>query len=200
MNFDSQKHNRRSIRLKEYDYSQPGGYFITIVTYQRDLLFGEIVNEEMKLNDYGRVVDECWLEIPKHFQNIELGVYVVMPNHLHGIIVINDNNNRADDSSSARRGTIYRAPTEKFGKPISGSIPTIIRTFKSAVTRRLGKEYNITGIWQRNYYEHVIRNHEDWDRIHKYIEANPVMWAKDEENPLFLGKEKPGHVDVEEEK
>jgi putative transposase len=151
--FDSQKHHRCSIRLKEYDYSQPGGYFITIVTYQRDLLFGKIVNEEMKLNDYGRVVEECWREIPKHFQNVELGAYVVMPNHVHGIIVINENNNRADDESSARRGTIYRAPTEQFGKPVSGSIPTIVRTFKSAVTRRLGK-----GIQHhRNLAEKLLR-------------------------------------------
>jgi putative transposase len=187
MKFDSQNtpsghlHHRRSIRLKEYDYSQPGGYFITIVTYQRDLLFGEIANEEMKLNDYGQIVDECWREIPNHFQNVELGMYVVMPNHVHGIIVI-----RADNSSSARKGTIYRAPTEKFGKPVSGSIPTIVRTFKSAVTRRLGKEFNFTGIWQRNYYEHVIRNHEDWDRIHRYIESNPSMWVDDDENPFNL--------------
>ena len=102
-----------------------------------------------------------------------------MPNHVHGIIVI-----RADDSSSARRGTIYRAPTEKFGKPVVGSIPTIVRTFKSAVTRRLGREFNITNIWQRNFYEHVIRYQEDWERIHDYIESNPAMWENDDENPM----------------
>ncbi|MBL8098719.1 MAG: hypothetical protein JNK81_06030 [Anaerolineales bacterium] len=198
MKFDSQKHHRRSIRLKEYDYSQPGGYFITIVTYQRDLLFGEIVKEEMKLNNYGRIVDECWREIPKHFQNVELGTYVVMPNHIHGIIVINDENGTTTNSSSFV-GARHASPLPPRGvKP--KSIGAIIGSFKSAVTRRLGKVFNITGIWQRNYYEHVIRNHEDWDRIHKYIEANPSMWAEDEENPLFMGKEKPGHVDVEEEK
>jgi len=180
MKFDTQKHHRRSIRLKEYDYAQPGAYFITIVTYQRDCLFGEIVNEEMILNEYGNIVDDCWCAIPEHFPNVELGGYMVMPNHVHGIIVIND---RADTNVSARRGTIYRAPTEQFGKPVIGSIPTIIRTFKSAVTRRIGRELNATGIWQRNYYEHVIRNHEDWDRIHRYIESNPSMWAEDEENP-----------------
>jgi REP element-mobilizing transposase RayT len=173
MTFDSQKHHRRSIRLKEYDYTQPGGYFITIVTYQRGLLFGEIVNEEMRLNDYGKTADECWCAIPEHFQNVEVGAYVVMPNHVHGILVINDD----------RRGTIYRAPTEQFQKPVRGSIPTIVRTYKAAVTRRIGREQNATGMWQRNYYEHVIRNHEDWDRIHRYIETNPSMWAEDEENP-----------------
>lgn len=174
MNFDPQKHHRRSIRLKEYDYAQPGGYFVTIVTYQRDLLFGEIVDDEMALNDFGKIANECWREIPEHFPNVELGAYVVMPNHVHGIITITDG-----------RGTIYRAPTqEQFQKPVTGSLPTIIRTYKSAVTRLIGREHNATGIWQRNYYEHIIRNHEDWDRIHRYIEANPSLWAEDEENPL----------------
>ena len=186
MKFDPQKHRRRSIRLKEYDYAQPGGYFVTIVTYQRDCLFGEILNEEIKLNEYGRIVNECWRAIPNHFPNVELGAYVVMPNHVHGIIAIND---RADANASARRGTIYRAPTkEQFQKPVPGSIPTMVRTFKAAVTRRVGRELNATGIWQRNYYEHIIRDHEDWDRIHQYIESNPSMWAEDDENPMNQDK------------
>jgi putative transposase len=84
MKFDPQKHHRRSIRLKEYDYTQPGGYFITIVTYQRDCLFGKITNEEMQLNTHGQIVDECWRAIPEHFPNVELGAYIVMPNHVHG--------------------------------------------------------------------------------------------------------------------
>jgi REP-associated tyrosine transposase len=175
MNFESREHHRRSIRLKGYDYAQPGGYFITIVTHQRSCLFGEILDEEMHLNDLGTIANECWRAVPEHFLNVELGAYVIMPNHVHGIIVINDN---------AGRGTIYRAPTEQFQKPIVDSIPTIVRTFKAAVTRRLGREFNITNIWQRNYYEHVIRDEKEWDRIHQYIESNPSAWAKDAENPL----------------
>jgi REP element-mobilizing transposase RayT len=151
------------------------------VTYERDCLFGEIVNEHMQLNALGCIADECWRAIPEHFTNVKLGAYVVMPNHVHGIIVITD---RADADASARRGTIYRAPTEQFQKPVVGSIPTIIRTYKAAVTRRIGCEFNATGIWQRNYYEHVIRNHQDWDRIHRDIESNPSRWAEDEKNPL----------------
>jgi len=174
MKFDSQKHHRRSIRLNDHDYAQPGGYFVTIVTYHRNMLFGEIVNEEMQLSEFGKIADECWRAIPKHFSNVELSAHVIMPNHAHGIIVITDG-----------RGTIYRAPTqEQFQKPVMGSIPTIIRTYKAAVTRRIGREHNVTGIWQRNYYEHIIRNHEDWDRIHRYIESNPSMWVEDEENPM----------------
>ena len=88
--FEPKKHHRRSIRLQGYDYSPEGAYYVTIVTYHRDCLFGEIVNKEMILNDLGKIANECWPEIPQHFPFVELGAYVVMPNHVHGIIVIND--------------------------------------------------------------------------------------------------------------
>ena len=149
---------------------------MTVVAYQREMLFGEIAKEEMRLNARGKIVLECWYEIPKHFPHVELGAFVVMPNHVHGVIVITDD---------ARRGTIYRAPTivsEQFGKPVVGSLPTIVRTFKAAVTRRIGRELNETGIWQRNYYEHIIRDDRDWQRIHDYILANPANWSDDDEN------------------
>jgi len=171
--FDSQKHHRRSIRLPGYDYSQADAYYVTIVTYHRDCLFGEIVNEAMILNDFGKIVDECWRAIPDHFPFVELGAYVIMPNHVHGIIVITDG-----------RGTIYRAPTqEQFQKPVAGSIPTIIRTYKASVTRRIGRELNATGIWQRNYYEHIIRDEKDLQNKTDYINANPSLWDEDENNP-----------------
>jgi len=174
--FDSQKHHRRSIRLKEYDYTQPSGYFVTVVTYHRDSLFGEIVNEEVQLNGMGIIADECWHAIPKHFPNVELGAYVVMPNHVHGIIVINE-------SVGAQHAAPLRTPQQKPNvKP--GSLGAIVRSYKSVVTRRIGREQSATGIWQRNYYEHIIRDHRDWDRIHRYIESNPSMWAEDEENPI----------------
>ena len=96
--FDPNKHHRKSIRLQGYDYSQAGAYFVTIVTYQRDCLFGKIENEEMVLNDFGKIADECWRAIPEHFPNVELGAYVIMPNHVHGVIVISD-----DESASDRR-------------------------------------------------------------------------------------------------
>jgi REP element-mobilizing transposase RayT len=180
--YDPQKHHRRSIRLKGFDYASVGAYFVTIVTWHRDMLFGEIANDEMRLNTLGNIADECWRAIPDHFPNVELGAFVVMPNHVHGILVI-QNGVDAFASTFNRRGTIYRAPTEEFQKPVPGSIPTIVRTYKAAVTRRIGREYNSAGIWQRNYYEHVIRNHEEWDRIHRYIQSNPSQWAEDDENP-----------------
>ena len=141
------------------------------MAYQRDCLFGEILNKEMTLGPFGKIADECWRAIPEHFPFVELGAYVIMPNHVHGIIVI-------------RRGTIYRAPTtEQFQKPVAGSIPTIIRTFKAAVTRRVGREHNATGIWQRNYYEHVIRDEQDLQNKTDYINANPSLWDEDDNNP-----------------
>jgi putative transposase len=195
MKFDPQKpfdyaqgrHHRRSIRVPDYDYSQPGAYFITIVTRGRECLFGEITKGEMHLSAMGQIAEECWRLIPEHFPSMELGVYVVMPNHVHGIIVMRD---RSDADASERRGTIYRAPTnyraptERFQKPVAGSIPTVIRTYKASVTRRIGREFNATGIWQRNYYEHIVRNDEEYNRIHLYIEANVANWVTDNENPV----------------
>ncbi len=101
--FDLKKHHRKSTRLKGYDYSQAGVYYVTIVTYQRDCLFGDVVNEEMILNKFGKIADECWRTIPEHFPNVELGAYAVMPNHVHGIVVI----------TNGGRGEACLAPTPK---------------------------------------------------------------------------------------
>jgi REP element-mobilizing transposase RayT len=128
-------------------------------------------------------VDECWHAIPQHFANVELGAYVVMPNHVHGIIVIRTNEIGMATNLSPFVGARHASPLPPRGvKPCS--LGAIVGSFKATVTRCIGRELNATGIWQRNYYEHVIRDHEDWDRIHRYIEANPSLWAKDEENPM----------------
>jgi len=174
MKYDSDKHWRRSIRLKDYDYCQEGAYFVTICTHSHKCLFGEIVSGATQLNRFGNVVNKCWLEIPHHFPNVEIDTFVVMPNHFHGILVIHD-----------CRGTACRAPTEKFGRPTPRSLPTIIRSFKSAVTKRINALRKTPGarLWQRNYYEHVIRNEDDLNEIRQYILDNPVKWDMDENNP-----------------
>ena len=138
---------RRSILLKGYDYTAAGGYFVTIMAYQRDCVFGEIEAGEMHINALGRIVKECWQAIPDHFPNADVVEFVLMPNHIHGIIFVFEG-----------RGTIYRAPTteERFGKPVPGSLPTTVRTYKSAVTRRAGRELNLVNLWQRNYYERIV--------------------------------------------
>ena len=144
--------DRRSIRLKGFDYSSAGGYFITMVSFRRECLFGKIVEGERQCNSLGRIAEQCWQAIPEHFPNAGLGEYVVMPNHIHGIIFMYEN---------VRWGTIYRAPVdraptiyhaptlqfERFGKPTSGSLPTIVRTYKAAVTRRAGRELKSANIW-----------------------------------------------------
>jgi REP element-mobilizing transposase RayT len=187
-------HHRRSIRLAGYDYSQPGAYFVTLVTRGRECLFGEIVNGVMQLSAMGRIADEHWHLIPKHFPQVEFGAYVVMPNHVHGIIVIHtDENGMAADSPPSVGATHWVAPTQIVAPaksvtatangPKRGSIGAIIGAYKMSVTRRIQREWNISAIWQRNYYERIIRNEAEHNRIHLYIEANVVHWEEDEENP-----------------
>jgi putative transposase len=174
------RHHRKSIRLQGYDYSQAGAYFVTIVTYQRDCIFGEIKNSEMILNDLGKIADECWRAIPEHFPFVELGAHIIMPNHAHGVIVINNN-----EPTSGVGATHWVAPTTIITRPAGpkrGSLGAIIGSFKMVVTRRIQREHNATGIWQRNYYEHIIRNEREMDDIWRYIESNPAHWDADEEN------------------
>jgi len=184
MNDIPTKHHRRSIRLKRYDYTQPGAYFITICTHNRQCLFGKVVNGEMLLNALGEIVRDEWRHTAEIRPNVGLDAFVIMPNHIHGVIVIH---------ADTRRGTLQRAPTieqhvpttEQFGKPTSNSIPTIIRLFKSAVTKRINEMRGTPGIpvWQRNYYEHIVRNDGELNRIRKYIINNPLKWEFDHENP-----------------
>jgi putative transposase len=167
--------HRHSIRLKEYDYSSPGAYFITVVTHRYKCIFGKIIEKEMQMNDLGMIVRDCWINIPEHFMDIEIEPYVIMPNHIHGIITIHEND---------RRGTIYRAPkTEKYGQPVVGSVPTIMRTYKAAVSRIARRESGMVNIWQRNYYEHIIRDRNELQSITQYILANAELWNDDPENP-----------------
>lgn len=177
MKYDPQIHHRRSIRLKGYDYTQAGAYFITICSHQRGHVFGEIVNGEMRLNSWGEIARAEWFKTAALRPYVELydDEFVIMPNHGHGIIWLIEN-------VGARR---RRAPTEQFGKPVSGSIPTIMRAYKSAVTYAINKLENSRSsmIWQRNYYEHVIRNDKELDLIAKYIDYNPLNWQLDRDNP-----------------
>ena len=187
--FDPQKHHRRSIRLPNYDYSQAGAYYITIVTWQRECLFGSVVDEEMGLSKFGLVAKQQWEKLPKRFPNIELGVYVIMPNHMHGIIIITDGRGTAGQFTVLILPIPRRAPTrEQFQRPVKGSIPTIIRSYKSAVSYRINlmRGTQDSPIWQRNYYEHIIRNEKDLQNKTDYIKANPMLWAQDEENPANI--------------
>ena len=161
---------RRNLRLAEFDYSQPGAYFVTIVTQDRKLLFGEVLDGEMILNETGRMVTELWLAIPDHFSNVELGEFVVMPNHIHGIISITN------------VGATHASPLPIISNgPGSGSLGAIVGSFKSATSKRIHEltKSHDHRLWQRNYYEHVIRNERDHQAIYDYILANPGNWEKD---------------------
>jgi REP element-mobilizing transposase RayT len=181
MKYHPQKHHRRSIRLPDYDYSQPGAYFITIVTRGRECLFGGIVAGDMQLSAMGQIAEEHWRAIPEHFPHAALGAYVVMPNHVHGIVIIHENG-MATNSSPSVGASQRDAPTPNG--PKRGSIGAIIGSYKMSVTRRIQRELNTTGIWQRNYYEHIIRNEAEYSRIHAYIESNPARWVMGRGKPF----------------
>ena len=170
-------YDRRSIRLKEYDYTTAGYYYITICTHDHRCLFGNISNGKSSLNKFGQVVEAEWLRTSNIRKNAELDQYMVMPNHLHGIIILD----------GFGRGTEHRAPTiEEFGRPKSSSIPTIIRSFKATVTKQIDilRGTPAQPVWQRNYYEHIIRNEEELYQISQYIINNPLKWQLDKEHPI----------------
>ena len=174
-----ERRNRRSVRLKGYDYAGAGAYFVTICVQNRECLFGRIADGQMVLNDAGMMIQTVWNEIPPHYPGIEIDASVVMPNHIHGIIVI-----------------VGAAPR---GRPVDGqpqgvaptlSLPDVVHRFKTMTTKRYAdgvKQYGwrrFNGkLWQRNYYEHIIRSDDELNSIREYIAINPAQWALDRENP-----------------
>ena len=199
MPYDPNRHHRRSIRLKGYDYSQAGAYFITICTQDRACLFGKVVNGEMRLNDAGRMVLAEWNMLPERFPHVVLDAFVVMPNHVHGIVVIT---NPATDDTATTAPTIVGtglvpvpddgattrvAPT--VGDIVAPTVGDIVGAFKSRVTVEYIRGVKTSGwppfrgrLWQRNYYEHIIRNERALNAIRQYIIENPRRWQMDREN------------------
>ena len=195
MIYNSNIHHRRSIRLKNWDYGSPGFYFITICSYGRQAIFGEIINGEMILSELGKIIKEEWSKTPVIRKNIKLMDFIIMPNHIHGIIIITENVNDAvganrwfaqDENQNdfilskfvdAKRATQRVAPTPRpFLK--SNSLGSIIGQFKSIVTKRSQQN----NVWQRNYYDHIIRNEKDLYNIQGYILGNISQWQADLEN------------------
>jgi len=172
--------HRRSIRLKIYDYSQAGAYFVTIVARGRRCEFGEIVDGTMRLNHHGSVLTQCWECLPEHFQNVQTDAFVVMPNHIHGIVMV-----------GARHAVPLHAERERFAKTVAASLPTIIRSFKSACSKYINefRPGHSGPVWQRNYFEHVIRSEDSLKRIRQYILENPMCWEFDRDNPASLKPE-----------
>lgn len=185
--YNPEIHRRRSIRIQDYDYSREGFYFITICTFNHECFFGYIENDEMVLNKFGKIAYYEWLQTGEMRENVVLREFVIMPNHIHGIIEINDSIRRGTmllvhQRGTKDQGTYQRAPTtEQFGKPTSNTVPTIVRGFKSTVTKQINGIRNKPGhsVWQRNYYEHIIRNEKSHNRIVEYIRFNPEKWMQD---------------------
>jgi putative transposase len=172
---------RRSIRLPHFDYSQPAAYFLTICTHEKQCLLGAIVGAEVALGARGRIVDECWREIPTHFPNVEVPTHVVMPNHLHGIVVLR---RRVTSQAPGDSRPAENAAPRRIGALGTGSIPAIVRSFKAITTRRVRERLgeSALALWQRSYYERVIRNEDEFRKTSEYIRLNPARWAFDEEN------------------
>jgi len=184
---DPAARRRRSIRLPGFGYAGPGAYFITLCTHHREHLFGEIVNGEMVLNDLGKIVRDEWNQTSVLRANIELGEFVVMPNHFHGIIIIHESvgayrhtplqNNPANHTPlRSDHPTAFCSPSKNLG--------AVVRGFKSAATKRINIWRNSPGVpvWQRNYYEHIIRDEKSYLEIAQYIFDNPAHWETDSEN------------------
>ncbi len=196
--FDPQRHHRHSIRLPNYDYSQPGAYFITIVAWHRECLFGEVVRGEMKLNRYGEIVNYAWFDLPHHYRHVALGAFIIMPNHVHGIIILKNDERRGGSilgNDFLPDGTIEGkilvsegVETRPYKSIKRHALPEIVRGFKSFSAKRINILRGTQGIplWQRNYYEHVIRDERDLKNKTNYIEANPMLWNEDDENPMNI--------------
>jgi len=202
MQYNSQIHHRKSIRLKGYDYSQAGAYFVTVCCQDRECRFGKIENDEMILNEYGQIAYDEWTKLPKRFSNFELDVFQIMPNHMHGIIILNDNvgatlavaqNDISQNGDGDFNSEITMISNEKQlqqGQP-QGIVPTmnttvgdIVGAYKSLVANGCldtfkTKNETMWKLWQRNYHEHIIRNEKSYQTISDYILNNPAKWNDD---------------------
>jgi putative transposase len=193
---DPNKHHRRSIRLSGWDYRQAGAFFATLVTQGRETLFGQIVNGEMMLSPLGRVVMTMWQRLPSHFSQVRLDEFIVMPNHLHGIIWLLNNGESRDKVSSVEAQFEDSLPVQWVGQGTtaqemshphrleSGSLGAVVGNFKSVTTRRINQMRHSPGapVWQRNYYEHIVRDEHELNTIRQYILDNPSRWEEDDEH------------------
>ncbi len=170
------KRYRKPIRLGHYDYSEAGAYFVTICTSNRACILGDVTKEIAILSPIGQKAMEFWVEMPIHYENIQLDEFIVMPNHIHGIIIITDANKNVGVQN-------FEPLQNKFRHIIPKSLGSIIRTYKSALTNWCRKNGFSNFKWQRNYYEHIVRTEKELSRIREYIQNNPVNWALDRENP-----------------
>ena len=177
--YNSAIHRRRSIRLRDYDYASSGIYFVTVCTKNKECRFGDVADGEMGLNEAGKIIQTTWDALPRRYANIDLDVFVVMPTHVHGVIVLTDR---------PLVGAGLALPGSKGAASSAPTLGDVIRTFKSVSAIRVNRLLMRTGqpMWHRNYYEHIIRSQDEFDKIREYIVNNPVRWVFDHENPATL--------------
>ena len=217
MKYDPERHHRRSIRLRDYDYSGCGAHFLTICTQERLCLFGDVVDGEMLLSDAGAMIDRTWSDLPKKYLGIQIDAFVIMPNHVHGIILIDIKSSVGaaprgrplSTSDKVENRLVAEFEPRNEGQP-QGVAPTddrrislsdIVHRFKSFTTNRYSKGVRELGwvsfpgrLWQRNYYERVIRGNDEILKIREYIDRNPYNWDEDEENPNKIGNSQQTHA------
>ena len=199
MPYNPTTHHRRSIRLKGYDYSQAGMYFVTICCQDKICRFGKIENEAMVLNDFGKIAYDEWVKLQERYPNVLLDIFQIMPNHIHGIIVLNDVGATLavalnDDAVAQNKGAgASPAPTNVLndvandngaGASPAPTVGNIVGGYKSLVVNRcleICKSQNdyMGKLWQRNYWEHIIRNEHSYQHIADYIFNNPINWDND---------------------
>ena len=174
MTFNPDIHHRKSIRLRGYDYSQAGMYFVTICTQDRMCLFGDITDGEIRMNEYGDIAWAAWRDLPNHYAHIELDEFIVMPNHVHWIV-------RIVDAVGAGLKPARTEPARTDPAPTKHGLPEIVRAFKTYSARRINERRRMSGVsvWQRNYYEHIIRDEAAHLKIAEYIQTNPQRWQED---------------------
>ena len=185
MPYDPDIHHRRSIRLPGYDYAQPGAYFVTICTHQRECVLGDIVNGHMELNELGDIVARFWLQVPVRFPSVIVDACVTMPNHGHATIIITDTRRgvvATPDPTRADNDAGQGRETQPLRNPTLGQI---VAFYKYQTTKAINQMRDTAGVrfWQRNYWEHVIRNEAEMQRIREYIETNPSRWNDDQLHP-----------------
>jgi len=182
MQYNPEKHHRHSIRLKGHDYSAAGAYFITLCTYQRQCLFGEIMDGEMQLNPYGKIVEEEWMQSSTIRQEIELDGWVIMPDHMHGIVMITHHDINARAHGRVPPPVLHPSQPHCVPPRKPQSISSFMAGFKSAATKRINilRDTPRTPVWQRNYHERIIRDESALNNIRRYIVMNPSRWELDQ--------------------
>ena len=192
--YDPNKHHRRSIRLKGWDYRAAGYYFVTICSYQREHSFGHVIDGKVVLSELGKIIMDEWLQTAVIRNHITLDQFIIMPNHLHGILVFEDPTVGASGSLALEPNTPSTDGRATSTPLRNASLGDVIGQFKSVVTKRYNRSQNSKGlnVWQRGYYERIVRNERELNAIREYIIENPLRWAEDRDNLEELVEEMNG--------